>query len=92
VPVAPERATAPSPAPEVASFRDRVLLPDFKGLSVEEVTRITAGHGLRVKVQGRGRAVAQEPPPGTILPAGAEVQVDFAGAQARVSRGGPLGG
>jgi cell division protein FtsI (penicillin-binding protein 3) len=94
VPAAAKPSRAPSPAagPEVASFRDRVLLPDFRGLSVEEVTRITAGHGLRVKVQGRGRAVAQEPPPGTILPAGAEVQVDFAGAQARVQRGGPLGG
>jgi hypothetical protein len=90
---APAPAAAPSPgAREIASFRDRVLLPDFRGLSVEEVTRITAGHGLRVKVQGRGRAIAQEPPPGTILPAGAEVQVDFAGAQARAPRGGPRSG
>jgi hypothetical protein len=79
-------------SPEVASFRGRVLLPDFRGLSVEEVTRITAGRGLRVKVQGRGRAVAQEPPPGTILPEGAEVQVEFAGAQARGARGGPRSG
>jgi cell division protein FtsI (penicillin-binding protein 3) len=92
---APKPAPAPArPAPasqsglEVASFRGRVLLPDFRGLSLEEVTRITAGQGLRVMVQGRGRAVAQEPPPGTILPAGGSVRVLFDGSQAAEPRAG----
>ena len=93
-PVAPVPKPAPAPKPavsndvEVATFRDRVLLPDFRGLSLEEVTRITAGQGLRVKVQGRGRAVAQEPPPGTILPAGGAVRVLFEGSQAAEPRVG----
>ena len=89
---APAAAHPAAPAPQsdtaVASFRGRVLLPDFRGLSLEEVTRITAGQGLRVMVQGRGRAVAQEPPPGTILPAGGSVRVRFDGSQAAEPRAG----
>jgi hypothetical protein len=59
---------------------DRVLLPDFRGLSPEEVKRLTAGSRLNVEIHGRGLAVAQEPEPGTIL-AGASrrVRVRFAG-------------
>jgi cell division protein FtsI (penicillin-binding protein 3) len=89
-PQTPPRPAAPAPRSdvEVASFRGRVLLPDFRGLSLEEVTRITAGQGLHVKVQGRGRAVAQEPPPGTILPAGGAVRVLFDGSQAAEPRVG----
>jgi len=86
-------APAESPAPaasaqEMASFRGRVLLPDFRGLSLEEVTRITAGQGLQVMVQGNGRVVAQEPPPGTILPAGGVVRVLFGDTQAAEPRVG----
>jgi cell division protein FtsI (penicillin-binding protein 3) len=97
-PASARRPPQPAPTPasdalEVASFRGRVLLPDFRGLSLEEVTRITAGQGLQVKVQGRGRAVAQEPPPGTILQEGAVVHIEFRGAQAaEPRRGGPRSG
>jgi hypothetical protein len=89
-PVAGRPAAPPQPAGalELASFRGRVLLPDFRGLSVDEVTRITAGRGLQVKVQGRGHAVAQEPPPGTILPAGGVVHVEFRDARAARPRAG----
>jgi cell division protein FtsI (penicillin-binding protein 3) len=84
---APSATPAPaSSAQELASFRGRVLLPDFRGLSLEEVTRITAGQGLQVMVQGNGRVVAQEPPPGTILPAGGVVRVLFGGTQAAEPR------
>jgi membrane peptidoglycan carboxypeptidase len=88
-PGTPPPASAPAPAAsaqELASFRGRVLLPDFRGLSLEEVTRITAGQGLQVMVQGNGRVVAQEPPPGTILPAGGVVRVLFGGTQAAEPR------
>jgi cell division protein FtsI (penicillin-binding protein 3) len=89
----PAPAAAPTPAVELASFRGRVLLPDFRGLSVDEVTRITAGRGLQVKVQGRGRAIAQQPPPGTILPAGGVVNVEFRGAaRSDPGAGGPRSG
>jgi cell division protein FtsI (penicillin-binding protein 3) len=71
-------ATAPSAA-RVAAVNDRVLLPDFRGLSPDEVKQLTAGR-LQLEFQGRGVAVAQEPEPGTIL-AGASrrVRVRFAG-------------
>ena len=79
-------AAAPKPVarqalPEVARIGDRVLLPDFGGLSVAEVRQITARHGLEVEVSGNGRAVAQDPPPGTVVAArGARVRVRFGAA------------
>ena len=64
--------------PEVARIGDRVLLPDLRGLSVAEVREITAKHGLAVDVSGKGRAIAQEPPPGTVVAArGARIRVRF---------------
>jgi hypothetical protein len=57
---------------------DRVLLPDFQGLSVAEVREITARHGLAVEISGGGRAVAQDPPPGTVVVArNARIRVRF---------------
>jgi hypothetical protein len=44
-----------------------MLLPDFRGLTQSEVKQITANTELGVKMSGRGRAVAQEPPAGTIV-------------------------
>jgi len=46
---------------------DRVFLPDFRGLTVEEVKRITEDTSLVVEVVGYGRAIAQDPRPGTIV-------------------------
>ena len=64
--------------PEVARIGNRVLLPDLSGLSVAEVREITAKHGLAVEVSGSGRAIAQEPPPGTVVAArGARIRVRF---------------
>jgi len=64
--------------PEVARIGDRVLLPDLRGLSVAEVRQITAKHGLVVEFSGNGRAIAQEPPPGTVVAArGARIRVRF---------------
>jgi membrane peptidoglycan carboxypeptidase len=50
----------------VEQFGDRVLVPDFTALSVDEVQRQATGV-LDVVVSGEGRAVAQEPAPGTIV-------------------------
>jgi cell division protein FtsI (penicillin-binding protein 3) len=52
---------------EIARDGNRVLLPDFRGLSVEEVVRITSENALELEVHGEGRAVSQDPDPGTIL-------------------------
>ncbi|MGH0032216.1 MAG: penicillin-binding protein [Myxococcota bacterium] len=77
---APVAAAPPEPAPtsvSLARFEDRVLLPDFSGLSVPEVTRITESQPVIVRFQGRGRAVRQDPPPGTIVPGGSIVTIEF---------------
>jgi cell division protein FtsI (penicillin-binding protein 3) len=50
----------------LASLGDRVLLPDFEGRTVAEVKQMTAGR-IAVKFSGKGRAVTQQPPPGTIF-------------------------
>jgi cell division protein FtsI (penicillin-binding protein 3) len=69
---------SPRPLPELASMGDRVLLPDFQGLSVAEVRQITARHGLAVEISGGGRAIAQDPPPGTVIVArSARIRVRF---------------
>jgi hypothetical protein len=70
----------PTPFPTGEGRRPR-LLPDFQGLSVAEVRQITARHGLAVEISGNGRAVAQDPPPGTVVVArGARVRVRFGAA------------
>jgi cell division protein FtsI (penicillin-binding protein 3) len=58
---------------------DRVLLPDFRGLTPEEVRRELSSLGIALQVSGSGRAVAQEPAPGTIVRGGA-VRVRFGAA------------
>ena len=50
----------------LTSLGDRVLLPDFRGRTVAEVRQMTAGR-IDVKFSGRGRAVGQRPPPGTVF-------------------------
>ena len=53
--------------PSVHSFRDRVLLPDFRGLPRKQVIQVTAAGGLRVTLEGEGVAVSQDPPPGSVV-------------------------
>ena len=68
-PPAPAVASAP-PDPvsvEVVSIGDRILLPDFRGLTMEQVMRITSNNALELQFRGRGEVVEQEPGPGTIL-------------------------
>jgi cell division protein FtsI (penicillin-binding protein 3) len=62
---------------------DRVLVPDFRGLSVAQVRRLFAGSGVALELEGAmdetGRAVAQDPDPGTIVAERmARVRVRFA--------------
>jgi cell division protein FtsI (penicillin-binding protein 3) len=68
-----------SPPSGVQRLGDRVLLPDFRGLTPEQVRGQLAGLGIALQVSGTGRAIAQEPAPGTILTGGA-VRVRFATA------------
>jgi cell division protein FtsI (penicillin-binding protein 3) len=73
---------APAERPVIETLtRDgqRLFLPDLRGLTIAEVKAITADTPLEVEFVGRGRAVDQEPDPGTVL-AGARkrIRVHFA--------------
>ncbi|MDJ0849365.1 MAG: penicillin-binding protein [Myxococcota bacterium] len=74
-------APAPRPAarrrvPELVQLEGRVLLPDFSGYTVAELRELSAATELSVRISGRGRAVSQEPPPGTVVAArGARIEV-----------------
>ncbi len=59
---------------------DRILVPDFRGLTPEEVKGITSGTSLRIELLGAGHAVAQDPDPGTILAGSSRIRVRFAEA------------
>jgi cell division protein FtsI (penicillin-binding protein 3) len=79
-PTRPASAPAPAPArqiPEVMRLANRVLLPDLAGLTVAQVKVVTAKAELLVEISGRGRAVAQSPPAGTIVASNALVVVRF---------------
>ncbi len=80
-PPGPATTAAPRPTPPapLAKLGDRVLLPDFRGLSRGQVQNMTAGVSLRVRLEGRGQAVAQDPAPGTIVAGTAAVRVRFEG-------------
>lgn len=57
---------------------DRVLVPDLLGLSIAEVVERTGRTALELELTGHGRAVTQEPVPGTIVSASRErVRVRF---------------
>jgi cell division protein FtsI (penicillin-binding protein 3) len=62
----PSVSAAPPP-PEIARLDSRILLPDFRGMTPRQVMAITDAQGLRVKLSGRGRAVSQRPPPGSVV-------------------------
>jgi cell division protein FtsI (penicillin-binding protein 3) len=75
---APEPDADSAPPPAMARVEDRVLLPDFRGFTVAEVQQIAASSQLAVRISGSGRAISQEPPPGTVLAVGAaSVKVRF---------------
>jgi len=51
----------------VVQQEGRLLVPDLHGLTVAEVKRVVSSAPVELEVFGRGRAVAQEPDPGTVL-------------------------
>ena len=57
----------PNAVERLARLDDRVLLPDFLGLTVAEVRQITTDAALPIIIFGHGRAVQQDPPPGTVI-------------------------
>ena len=69
--------TSHKPVPEVTRLLDRVLLPDLRGLTVDQVRTVTAKAEILVHISGKGLAVAQDPPPGTVVTNPAAVSVRF---------------
>jgi hypothetical protein len=64
---------------DIADGDSRLLVPDLRGLTVDQVRRVVAHAPVELEVFGRGRAVAQEPDPGTVLPGGrTRLRVRFA--------------
>lgn len=51
--------------------------PDLSGMSVREAARKCAAMGLRVQMDGVGRAVSQDPPPGVAVEPGDLLRVQF---------------
>jgi membrane peptidoglycan carboxypeptidase len=78
----PVPADSPAPAGESSASRRPFLagpkVPDFHGMTLRAVFEESAARGLKLEVLGSGLARAQDPPPGTVLPAGASVRVQFA--------------
>jgi cell division protein FtsI (penicillin-binding protein 3) len=72
---------APELDPEdvIAQEDGRLLVPDLHGMTLAEVKRVTEGVPVELETFGRGRAVAQEPDPGTVLAGGrTRLRVRFA--------------
>jgi cell division protein FtsI (penicillin-binding protein 3) len=67
---------------EVTRLGERVLLPDFRGQTPEQVRAQLAGNGITLQASGSGRAVAQDPGPGTIV-RGGSIRVRFGGGSGR---------
>jgi membrane peptidoglycan carboxypeptidase len=66
----------PIPTEPGRGFGD-IVVPDFGGKSLREVTEDCLKAGLRLQSIGSGAAVEQMPPPGSTVPAGVRIQVRF---------------
>jgi len=71
---APRRTRA---TPAVTWFGDRVLLPDLRGLTPEQVKEITDTVPFALEAHGKGHVVEQEPAPGTVVGGGARVRLRY---------------
>jgi cell division protein FtsI (penicillin-binding protein 3) len=67
------------PTPELIVLDDRVLLPDFRGLTRRQVKEITDRVPFSLEVRGDGRVTDQDPAPGTILGANAPLRLTLGG-------------
>ncbi len=84
---APEPAgkkSAPEARPEPDAAEGGVVegseagsMPNFRGMSMRQVLRVMEKRGLNVKLQGSGRAVTQNPPPGSLINTQDQVWVKF---------------
>ncbi|MGH9433114.1 MAG: penicillin-binding protein [Terriglobia bacterium] len=72
-----EPKTASDPPTEVLNAGPSVAVPNFSGLAERRVAEECQDLGLDLELSGSGLALQQYPPPGTKVPAGARVTVEF---------------
>ncbi|MBX6378468.1 MAG: PASTA domain-containing protein, partial [Clostridia bacterium] len=65
---------AGAPGDEPAAL---ITVPDLRGQTMRDAARVLGAMGLRLEPTGTGLAVRQDPPPGSHLPPGASVRVEF---------------
>ena len=70
--------------PLAAAAPEPTAVPSFQGLSMLRSLAVAEEHGLTLEVVGSGRAVHQEPPPGTLVGPESGVRVVFAGVTREV--------
>jgi cell division protein FtsI (penicillin-binding protein 3) len=82
----------PEPVGEGAPLEEEapggVAMPDFTGLGIAQALELARERGIRVEVEGSGRAIAQFPPPGAANKS-AECRIVFAHESAAPTRSSP---
>jgi cell division protein FtsI (penicillin-binding protein 3) len=71
-------AASPDRRPFLSARADGPRVPDFRGMTLNTVLEESAATGLPVEVLGSGLARNQDPPPGSVLPPGTRIRVQFA--------------
>ncbi|HZK33912.1 MAG TPA: penicillin-binding transpeptidase domain-containing protein [Bacillota bacterium] len=56
---------------------DKVAVPDLANRSIREASSILTNMGLKLRIEGSGIAVGQNPPAGTMVDPGSEIEVRF---------------
>jgi len=55
----------------------KVVVPDLKGKSIREANNILVSLGLKLRIEGSGVAVSQDPPAHSQVEPGTEIMVEF---------------
>ncbi|MBW1660122.1 MAG: transpeptidase family protein [Deltaproteobacteria bacterium] len=66
-----------APKAQKTSSSEKILLPDFSGMSMRSVIRWGARHGVNLTLKGNGQAIRQSPKPGTPVSPGGRCSVWF---------------
>ncbi len=71
------KKTSVSAAKKSSSKPEKIILPDFHGMSLRRVIRWGAYHGINLTLKGSGLAIRQFPKPGTPVSPGGRCSVWF---------------
>ena len=77
-PPADEVATVQRPVPDVSSIGNRVLLPDLRGLTLEQIEELADRFPFALELEGEGYVTRQDPAPGSVVGADAALRLTFA--------------